>query len=225
MVWDRSCFDLCPLFWFFFPSSFIFLYFFFQLSLIFYFFPIYFPSLVFYFYFFSLCVPLLYPPLVFTFLYVSLLYSPFIFTFFPYISFICYFLLSFILPCHRIIYFLSLGPFYFFPALHSHFLPWSVFHFSFPLFLNLFLPHLYTHPDATSTPPPTDADMEEVRNLYATGHVLPKPDQCPTDLYKVCLGRVKEGGTNGYFVVSVSSSLVRENAHQFPAHFFFTCKA
>lgn len=32
-----------------------------------------------------------------------------------------------------------------------------------------------------------DADMEEVRNLYATGLVLPKPDKCSTDLYKVML--------------------------------------
>lgn len=159
--------------------------------------------------FFYLC-PLSWSFLPSSFIHLYFFQLSLIFTFFPYISLLCYFLLSFILLCYRVIYFLSLGLFYFSPALHSHFLPWSVFHFSSPLFFNLHLPQLYTHPDTTSTPPPTDADMEEVRNLYATGLVLPKPDKCPTDLYKVCPGRVKEGGTNGYFMVYVSSSLVRE---------------
>ncbi|XP_042221339.1 tyrosine-protein kinase hopscotch-like [Homarus americanus] len=31
------------------------------------------------------------------------------------------------------------------------------------------------------------ADMEEVRKLYATGRLLPRPDPCPQDLYKVML--------------------------------------
>lgn len=31
------------------------------------------------------------------------------------------------------------------------------------------------------------ADMEEVRKLYATGRLLPRPDPCPPDLYKVML--------------------------------------
>lgn len=37
-----------------------------------------------------------------------------------------------------------------------------------------------------ATPLP-GADMEEVRNLYATGRLLPRPERCPSDLYQVML--------------------------------------